>query len=71
MSKITELKNIIKDAQSELVEIQSACSHPKSCVTSKYWRATDEYGTTTTAQGYNNTCSLCEGNWSSEEDASR
>ena len=67
MTKINELREIIKDAQSKIIKIQEACSHPKICVTSEYWRATDEYGTTVTSSGYSHECSLCEKRWGTSE----
>ena len=71
MNAIQKLKKEAKDIQEKLVAIQDACNHPKLCVTSEYWRATCEYGTETTAEGYRNECSLCEKTWSSDKDMSQ
>ncbi len=63
MSRINELKEIIKSAQTEIKQIQSECSHPVSCVTKKYTGNTGSWDRNDDSYTINLHCELCDKSW--------
>jgi hypothetical protein len=61
---IHELKQQVKELEDKIRQIQSECSHPKSCTTKEYLGdEQDDYGGFISSGNYLYVCSLCEGRW--------
>lgn len=68
MSKVDEIKKQIKTLEKELIQIQSECSHPASCLEKTAHSNTGNYDPSSDCYWYDFHCSLCDKRWSEDQE---
>ena len=69
MSRVDDIKKQIKELHAELNQIQTECSHPKSCLTKEAKSNTGNYDPHDDHYWYELHCSLCDKRWSEDQDS--
>jgi hypothetical protein len=67
MSAIGDLRAEINKATAAIISIQSACSHPKECVTKVAGGDTGNYCKSDDSYWYDFKCGLCEKRWTEDQ----
>lgn len=66
MNKVDQLKNQIRELESQLERIQDACSHPPDAVTKEHRASLGNYDPTADCYWTHFHCELCDLHWTEE-----